>query len=710
MHIRAEEITPELEKAILFKEDKYFYYHVGINPLAIIRALYYNVIQGKRTSGASTITMQVARMMQPKERTYVNKIAEMLRAIQLEWHYSKTQLLQMYLTLAPYGGNIEGVKAAAALYFDKAPNHLSIAEIATLSIIPNRPNSLRIGKHNAYIKKERNRWLERFKAAELFSEIDITDAQSETLAATRLEAPKLAPHFAYRMKQTLPNQAIITTTLDLEQQQKIEKLVRNHINYLYRKKIRNAAVMVVDNQTMEVKAYIGSADFSNTEDGGQVDGCQAVRSPGSTLKPLLYGVAFERGLLTPKTIIADVPIAFAEYVPENYDGKFNGNITIETSLAQSLNVPAVRVLHQMGHTILLDYLKQAGFQQIHLDENKLGLSLILGGCGVTLEELTSMYTGFAKGGKLYDLQWLKGTRVEERSKDLLSDASTYLVTEILTQVSRPDLPLEWYNSANLPKVAWKTGTSYGRRDAWSVGYNKNYTIGVWVGNFSGEGNPEISGANTAAPLLFKIFNEIDYNSPKDWFKVPDSIDYRIVCSESGFIPNHFCENTVIDAHIPTVSSNKLCQHLKEVMVNPDSTQSFCTTCKPLNGYVKALFPNYVPEIRAFYEDMQVNYLRIPPHNPECERLFTSGAPRITSPIHELEYFIDPADSNALMLNCQVAADVQQVFWYVNKRFYQSAMAGEPVFIEPNEGKLEISCTDDKGRNSDIWVKIKKVKL
>ncbi len=706
------EITPELKKAIIFKEDKYFYYHFGCNPISIARAAYNNIVRGMRTSGASTITMQVARLLKPKSRTYWNKMKEIFRSFQLEYHYSKDEILQLYLNLIPYGGNIEGVKSAAILYLKKAPNHLSLGELTALAIIPNRPTSLKLGKKNALITQERNRWLERFREAQLFNGQTIDDAIGEAFDPSRHEGPKLAPHFSYRMKNKYPYSPIIKTNLNLATQKKVEKLVSNYINHLRSKNIRNGAVLILNNRTQLIEAYVGSADFNDPEDGGQVDGVRAIRSPGSTLKPLLYAFAFDRGLITPKMMISDVPINLAGYAPENYDQKYYGNVRIEFALANSLNIPAVKLLDLLGVRSFIVKLKEAHFAQIEKDENKLGLSLILGGCGVTLEELTNYYRGLANNGTFRNIQWLQSESDDTTNIEinLMSPAAAYMVTEILIQHTRPDLPVLWQSSFHLPKVAWKTGTSYGRRDAWSIGYNKTYTIGVWVGNFSAEGVPNLSGAEIATPLLFNIFNTVDYNSPNEWYDVPEEVDFRFVCPESGEIPAYFCNDPIIDTYIPGTSPNKECAHLQQVYVSPDSLTSYCTTCLPEGGYKKKYYDNYKPDIIAYYEEQRINYERVPQHNPDCERVFSENEPQIISPVANLEYLIDKSDTQQIKLVCNAANDVQLVYWYINDRFHSSVEATSYSFFTPESGRNKISCTDDKGRNTNIWVTVKYVRL
>ena len=257
---------------------------------------------------------------------------------------------------------------------------------------------------------------------------------------------------------------------------------------------------------------------------------------------------------------------------------------------------------------------------------------------------------------------------------------------------------------HIPKIAWKTGTSYGRRDAWSIGYNKKYTVATWVGNFNGQGVPELTGAEMATPLLFNIFNSIDYNSENDWFIAPKSVDFRNVCNESGMIPNEFCENPGIDYYLPGVSSTQQCEHLKEVYVSPDEKISYCVSCLPDAGYKKKLYPNYEPDLVSFYETEGIKYTHIPPHNPKCDRIFTDKPPVITSLVDNKEYLIEKADPQ-LLLSCNADNDVKTVYWYINNRFYKSARANEKIFFSPTAGKIKISCSDDKGQNKDINIHV-----
>ncbi len=704
MRTELDDISPLLREAVIFKEDKYFYYHPGVNPVAILRALFNNLVQGRKTSGASTITMQVARLLEPKERTYASKLIEVLRALQLEWHYSKDEILRMYLNLLPYGGNVEGVKAAALLYCGRMPDHLSLAQIVALSVIPNRPTSLRIGRNNEAILAARNKWLRRMGAEGLFDAGQIEDALAEPIDMKRRSLARRAPHLALRLHHRFPDRAVIPTRLNLRIQNKVRTLSYNYVKRLKSWGIHNAAALVIDNATRGVVAYLGSADFSDKRHAGEVDGVKAVRSPGSTLKPLVYALAIDEGLVTPKSVLNDVPINIGGYAPVNFNRKYNGTVTAEQALARSLNVPAVSLLQKVGLPSFLDRLSDAGFRQIAADRDKLGLSAILGGCGVRLEELAGLYVALANGGRHLPLKYRRDDTVAS-AQALMTASAAYMITEILCQLERPDLPATYQSSVHVPRVAWKTGTSYGRRDAWSIGFNKRYTIAVWLGNFSGEGTPELTGADIATPLLFKLFNSLDYNSPNDWFAPPPGLDFRIVCTASGQVPSDFCDDQALDYFIPGVSSNRSCDHRRRVMVAHDETHSYCTHCRPDVGYKQKLYDNVSPELAAFYDAERIAYSRVPSHNSSCTRVFDAGRPRITSPVAGNEYLIERGDSTRIMLSCLASQDVTNVYWFVDDMLVGSAAAGERIFIHPHPGDLKISCSDDRGRNADISVKV-----
>jgi penicillin-binding protein 1C len=363
----------------------------------------------------------------------------------------------------------------------------------------------------------------------------------------------------------------------------------------------------------------------------------------------------------------------------------------------------------LGQERLVHTLIQADFRQIARDERKLGLSMILGGCGTSLEELTSVFASFASSG-IYRHPSFTVEDSNREGKRLFSPAASYMVCEILSHVNRPDFPLNWSATERMPKIAWKTGTSYGRRDGWSIGFNKRYTVGVWTGNFSGIGVPDLSGASIATPLLFRIFNTIDYDTDTDWFQQPGDCDIRQVCSETGMPPSSHCENITSDLFIPLVSSTQPCNNRRQVMVSENEKISYCQDCAPIAGYKRNWYRVVEPEMQSWFEDNRISFTRIPDHNPECERIFRGNAPFITSPVNGSEYLVSRTDPEPLQLVARTANDVGRVYWYINDKFYKASPPGEKQFFVPQEGAVKISCTDDKGRNRDVRIRVRYVRL
>lgn len=704
MKTELSEISDQLKKSLIYKEDKFFYFHPGFNPFSIVRAGINNLITGKITSGASTITMQVVRLLEPRKRTYQSKITELFRALQLEFHYSKDEILQLYLNLVPYGGNIEGVKSASLLYMGRNPELLSLSQVVTLTIIPNKPGYFLPGKENERIKAERDLWLNRMKTDQLFSESEIENALSEPLNLTRKSPPRFAPHFSQRIHALYPDSSNIKTGIHLETQQKSEEILRNHVRRLSSYGISQAAVLIMDNKSGFIISYVGSADFNNQLLSGQVDGVSAVRSPGSTLKPFAYALAIDKGVVTPKSMLLDVPTDFNGYSPENFDESFTGPVTMEDALAKSLNLPAVSLTDALSPRILIETLVSSGFRQIKTDSYKLGLSVVLGGCGVRLEELVTAYSVFSRRGRYLPLKWIKSD-TSTYTIPIISEASAYTTGIILTSLTRPDFPQYYQSGIHLPKLGWKTGTSYGRRDGWSIGFNHRFTIGVWVGNFSGQGVPELTGADMATPLLFDLFNAVDYNSTNEWFPRPKELEFRLVCAESGLPPGQNCTQKIMDDFLPSVSSNRICTHLKQVKTNETGTISYCTRCDPGTGTKLVSFPDLQPELISWYTQNGIRFKKIPPHNPSCTRIFTDNGPMISSPSNQTEYIIEKGEKQKIQLLAQAETDVSNLYWYVNDRLNVTTKPGSPGWMELLPGSYKIQCSDDKGRSSTIRFRV-----
>jgi len=702
-----ERVSPNMIQAIMIKEDKWFFYHFGINPLAIGRAVLSNLLSGKRVSGASTISMQLARMSAPASRTYFNKGREMFRALQYEWHYTKEEILEMYLSYLPFGGNVEGVESASYIYFNRPASKLSLSQAILLAIIPNRPNSLRLDRHAESAESSRNWWIGYYGKYKSFSPELLEAAKDEPVPAGRFEIAPQTPHLCQYIRERFHDKNEVYTTLKMQPQKMVEQLLANHVKRMKPIGVSNGAVLVVDNNTKSVIAYCGSADFNDDAAQGQVNGIRGIRSPGSTLKPAVYGLCFDRGLLTPKMKVMDVPTNLHGFMPENYDRNFRGAVTVHDALTHSLNIPVYRLVQELGLDDFLDLMEVGEFRTIRSKRADLGLSAVLGGCGVTLEELTRFYTSFANKGEMFPLNYTLEQQKDERSSiSLFSEGTAYLISQILSDIERPDLPKRYLETSRLPKVAWKTGTSYGRRDAWSIGFSPRYTVGVWMGNFDGTGVPELTGSTMAVPLLLEVFNSIDYNASKDWLKRPKTVERRKVCAESGHLPGRHCSQFTTDLYLPLASPLNSCKLHKEVYVKQDESLQYCPICLPDSGYKVELYPIYEPELVLWYDLNEVSIRKPPMHNPKCEGKFSGKGPSIISPSEDFEYYIEKGNEQEVLLQAASGPTVTMHYWYVNGKFYKKALPTEKVFYKPKAGKLKVSCLDDKGRRSTTAVIIK----
>ncbi len=711
------EIHPDMLKAIIQKEDTWFYWHIGVNPVALVRAIFQNTFSQKRVSGASTITMQLARMAVPANRTYTTKFKEIFRAFQYEWHFSKTEILEMYLSYLPYGGNIEGVHSASYLYFNRSPEKLSLSQAILLAVIPNRPNSLRLDKNTDEPLQMRNKWIQKFKQKQVFSANILAAAMEEPIPFVRFTIPLQTPQFCNFLHiQEKSNE--IKTTLQVKTQTIVQNLLKNHVERVKGFGITNGAVLVIDNQTHNVVAYCGSANFEDAANKGQVNGITALRSPGSALKPIIYALGFDKGLITPMRKLPDVPSNFSGYQPDNFDMKFRGMVTVHTALAYSLNLPPVWLLREVGYNDFLDILEKAEFSDIKKRRKKLGYSVALGGCGVTLEEITRFYTSFANGGKMYPIHYLQkeastssfislfSAKNEDKAKELFSPAATYLIGNILSDLERPDLPQSYVMDSKIPKIAWKTGTSYGKRDAWSIGFSPKYTVGIWMGNMNGEGAPELTGATVSVPLLIDIFNSIDYNPTKKWFTKPDEVMQRKVCAETGMLQNaELCPHIINDYYIKNVSPLNVCNLYQSFYVSEQEDMQFCPICLPQEGWKQKNYAVFLPEVALWMKSNHVSAPLLPPHNPKCTAHHTGEGPSIVSPAASHEYYLEKGQEQQILLQAAADADVSKLHWYINGQFYKTVQAGEAIFYTPTAGNLQVTCVDDKGKRSQVKVKV-----
>ncbi|MBI5267542.1 MAG: penicillin-binding protein 1C [candidate division Zixibacteria bacterium] len=700
------QISPLMVKSVLTNEDRWYYWHPGFNPVALVSAALTDIKAGRIVRGGSTISMQVARMMEPKERTIPNKIAEIYRALQLEMRYSKKELLELYFNLAPYGGNIEGIGAASYLYFDKPPSQLTLSEIAILTALPASPTRFRPDKNLDLCAARRARVLATLARANVISSADYAQALREEIPVTHTSAPVAAPHFCQTVMAAHPGTSKIISTIDYRLQIICERLARNYQAQLAEKGIHNLSAVVLDNRTGELLAMIGSADFGDTENHGQVNGALAPRSPGSALKPFVYAIGFEKGLITPALKVEDLPINYAGYIPINYDEQYHGIVSISEALIQSLNVPAVNLTSRVGLTTLVGALKAGGISTLTRKDADYGLPLILGSGEVNLVELSNLYATLARGGNFLPVRTLKSEN-ESRPARVFSPQSSYLVTQILAELKRPDLPSSWEFTPNLPRVAWKTGTSYGRKDAWAVGYDPDYTVGVWAGNFSAEGSIAIVGADISAPLMFDIFNQLRQNGQNHWFEMPPGIELRAVCAVSGQVVGEACPDKIGECHIPGVSPSTVCTVHHERLVDRSTGNALCTRCASGKEVGKMVVESWPPRMSAWLLSKGM-LAAAPPHNPDCGSELAGDGPVITSPERDAVFILRPKSPKAyqqILFQASAPADARRVYWFLDGQFFASASNDSAVFYAPVTGKHELLCLDVYGRSSCLTFRV-----
>jgi len=485
-------------------EDKRFDSHWGVDPLALLRAIGQWARAGHVVSGASTLTMQTVRLLEPRPRTLGAKLIETARALQLEWRYDKHSILSMYLTLAPYGGNLEGVRAASLFYFGKEPDRLTDAEAALLVALPQSPEVLRPDRHAVAAFAARNRVLERLASVGLLNEQAVAEAATQPVPSGRRPAGHLAAHLSERLRAADPASPLIRTTIDGSLQTKLEAMAARY--QLKLEEGATIALLAVENSGRRVRAYVGSGDYFDSGRLGQNDLVQAVRSPGSTLKPFIYGLAFDDLLIHPETIVVDRPMRFGDYEPENFDKRYRGQLTAREALQLSLNLPAVSLLNRLGPMRLVGTLEAAG-TPLRLPEavSAPGLPIALGGAGITLADLVTLYAGLADGGSVRPLRYTDAAPAGEPVA-IMQPSSAWYLTRILADMPPPPGMLAPRNRAQGRAIAYKTGTSYGFRDAWAIGYDSAYTVGVWVGRPDGSFSPGRMGRDAAAPVLFEVFD------------------------------------------------------------------------------------------------------------------------------------------------------------------------------------------------------------
>ncbi len=740
-----EDVSPMLVEALLTFEDQRFYQHAGVDFQAVLRAFWQNVNAGHIVSGASTISMQVARLLS-QERQYGSwwgKVAQVFRAFQLEQHLSKDQILEWYFNLAPYGGNIEGVVAASWFYFSKPPSQLSWTESIALAITPKSPNIYRPDRFPLIVQKHCQHLVERLSAADELSQEDLWFIECSKVPGKLVELPRHAKHLIDRLHTGSGKQSSlvlqghselshdwnhILTTLDLDLQISVEATVSGYLQGLRSQSIHNAAAIVIDNQTSEVLAYVGSPDFTDKQHAGEVDGVRALRSPGSTLKPFIYARALESGQYNSHTLLANVPVVYPGYRPQNFKPEELGITHFDNALRQSLNLPAVALNTVLGKkNDLLSTLWQAGVSTLPHSRDHYGQSLVLGGGELRLDELSVLYSALARGGKLRPVKLVLSEQknaelsaiVEE--KNWFTPEASFIISQILKEVSHPQYGLASPYFRGVPHVAWKTGTSSRQRDAWTIGYNPQYTVGVWVGNFNGSPVEGMTGLQVSAPLFFEIFRSLSRHQSVSWPPAPPDVVQQSVCSLSGNLANAFCPGEISTWWIAGVTEPNFCQMHLELITDRLTGKRLSPKCVwerdiPQNQ-IRRTPAVLWPQATGGWLAKSQSAVIFPPYAEGCvpSETLEQSPPILQRPVHGENYVVQLSGKAAapfarfdqIAFSASVNNEVNRLDWYLNGQKIVSTQPGEIYLWSPTPGSHELVLVDDFGRATQaqftVWI-------
>ncbi|MBB5020039.1 penicillin-binding protein 1C [Chitinivorax tropicus] len=705
-----EQISPRMIEAVKVQEDRWFDWHPGVNPVSILRGAFRTYAQEDR-QGGSTLSMQLVRMIhQLNTRNPAGKLKQIGLALWLEARYSKHDILEAYLNLVPYGRNLQGVGAASLTYFGKTPDKLSLPEAITLAVIPQHPN-LRADRllGAPRLQKARLRVLSRWPARWPLGEAERQLARQPLPLRPLSSLPFLAPHFVDSLLLDQPGlTGPIQTTLEHRLQRLMERQIAGYLQEKASQGVHNAAALLIDTRDQGVRAMIGSANYFNAAIDGQVNGTQAKRSPGSALKPFIFGMGLDQGILHPMTMLRDTPSAFGPFSPENFDGRFMGPISAKDALIRSRNIPAVWVASQLKRPSLYDFLRSAGITQLK-SEQHYGLALVLGGGEITMEELAGLYTMLANHGELKPLRYLTSQTRPQHSPSLLSPQAAYLTLDMLSANPRPDGAV--LDSRHHWPIAWKTGTSWGFRDAWTVGVAGPYVLAVWLGNFNGEGNPAFVGIDLAAPLFHRItdaLNLAEQASPFTGWAPPAGIKQVTVCTASGDLPNAWCPNKTSTWFIPGKSPIRVSTLHRPVAIDNRSGRPACPPFDPATTHLE-VFEFWSSDMLKLFREAGIPR-RTPPRPAQCDTPLANeegDPPRITSPLTNVTYKLSQQQAEQrIALQATTAAGVKELYWFANQSFIGKAPVGQALPWRPEQGGwYGLLAVDDHGRSTSRDVKV-----
>ncbi len=749
------EISPLLRETTLLYEDRYFYWHMGVNPFSMVRAAWSTFVSKNRMMGASTITMQLSRLLfKMDSRGLIGKVHQMMRALQIEFLYSKDDILEAYLNIAPYGFNIEGVGAASRIYFDKHPRRLSLLESLTLSVIPQNPTKrtrhiqmppLSVSKeaYNKPLKKALHRLFSQWVLRHPNHFIKKIDSNLNLDMRHPRRLPFYAPHLVTevmgkRAEDLITEKRSIVLSLDLPLQLMFEKVAKSYIHERKRHGVKNMSALLVDTQSMEVLSYIGSVDFFNEGIHGQVNGVRARRSPGSALKPFVYGLAMEQGIIHPLSTLKDARTSFGLYTPDNFDSRFSGPLSATQALVLSRNIPAIRLTRQLSVPKVHKLFHSLNIP-LHPNPQHYGLSIILGTTGVTMEELVKSYAllnnkgryrpikkqmdpvpmpigvGVPIGDHLFrftgEMKQMKRRKSKEQEKQIFSKEVAFLVLDMLTQNPHPQgKPGGSTWKLHPQSVAWKTGTSMGFRDAWAVGVFDHYVLATWVGHFSGHGNQAFVGRKVAGPLLFSLIEalakvrEVNFSKPSPTSDLNlTSVDF---CPLSGRLPHKDCPHRKKGWFIPGVSPIHRCKVHRRIEIDLVSGYQVCSGFKgPTQTKV---FENWPTDILKLFQQAGLGRKTPPPRHPKCRQdIFGDMDPKILSPKERIVYNLRTSGSDSKKIPFLAIGDgsVKNFSWYVNNQFVGQSQMNHPLLWMAASGQHTVRVIDDHGRSTEVALNV-----
>lgn len=690
--------TPEkIKECLITFEDKHFYHHWGVNPFAIGRAFYQNVKNKRIVSGGSTLTMQTIRLARNESRTFREKLIEMIWATRLEFRASKEEILSMYISHAPFGGNVVGLDAAAWRYFGHSADDLSWAESAMLAVLPNAPAMIHLSKGRKTLLDKRNRLLKQLLEKKTIDSSTYELAISEPLPDEPHALPQIAPYLVSRFYQER-NGEYSRSTINKGIQTQVEDLAERWSNEFGRSDIRNLAILVIDIPSNQVVAYCGNVHFDRKQGGNQVDVIQAPRSTGSILKPFLYYAMLQEGSLLPDMLLPDVPVNINGFTPQNFSMQFEGAVPASEALARSLNIPAVTMLQRYGVPKFHSFLQQIGLKTINRSSSHYGLSLILGGAEATLWDVTNAYA--MMGRSLLQLPQrscsllLPTSRITE-STDPFQPGAVWQTFDALKEVNRPE-EIDWKSIPSMQTIAWKTGTSYGFRDAWAVGVTPRYAVGVWVGNATGEGKPGLVGAQTAGPVLFDIFNLLPSSS---WFTRPAGIFVEAeVCRKSGHLKGRFCDETDTLLVLPAGLRTEACPYHHLVTLSANESQRIYENCANTEPTLRKNWFTLPPVWEWYYKQHHPEYKPLPPFKAGCGEDTFQPMQFIYPPMNARIKLPKQLDGSKGFLTVELAHNNPNatVFWHLDETYQAQTQDFHKISLQPAAGKHSLTAVDGEG--------------